>query len=236
MQVEYRLYAHYSNDENLCQLIKDGYDVHTSCAALIFGVDIADVTEDMRSKAKTINFGLLYGQGAAALAASLKMTQTEATQMKANYFKGLPTSRGFIDNVQTVTRQRGYIRNYYMRRRRLTQNECYKSVNALIQGVAADYIKHKSVDIYRFLKSGNYKTRMLLWVHDEIIFEIHESEIHLVPILRWLLSDFKTFRTFITAGCEECNPNWGNKIEVDSGFEALTDEQLTAIKEYNVWQ
>lgn len=237
-QVEYRLYAHYSQDTNLCQLIKDGYDVHTACAALLFNVPITEVKEDQRSKAKTINFGLLYGQGAAALAESLNMTATEAQNMKSNYFKGLPTSRGFIDNVQKVTRQRGYIRNFYKRRRRLTSNECYKAVNALIQGVAADYIKHKSANIYKFLKMNNYKTRMLLWVHDEIIFEIHESEIHLVPIIRWLMSDFTTFRTYITAGVEECAPNWGSKIDLgtETGFKELSVDEVEAIKNYNVWQ
>lgn len=236
-QVEYRLYAHYSQDETLCKMIKDGYDVHTATACILFEKDIKDITPDERQRAKTINFALIYGVGVGHLAELLEVSQTEAARIKQNYFDKLPTAGPFINNVQKVTRQRGYIRNWYNRRRRLTKNECFKAPNALIQGCAADYIKFRAVRIYKFLKMHNYKTRMLMFVHDEIIFEIAEDELFLAPILRWLLSEFKEFRTYITAGCEECCPDWGHKIDRDElGFKELSEEELAEIDAYDIYK
>ena len=235
-QVEYRLYAHYAKDDGLCQLIKQGHDVHTATAALLYHKDIADVTEDERSRAKTINFALIYGMGADALAGALKMTKAEAYEMKNRYFSALPTAKPFMQQVEGVIHARGYIKNHFGRRRRLTSNECYKAANALIQGCAADYIKHKIVLIYKYLKKNNLKTRMVNVVHDEVIFELHKDEKHIAPVLRWLLSDFKTFRAPITAGVEYGDPSWGAKVENNEcGFQELSDEELEELRQFNLY-
>jgi DNA polymerase-1 len=164
------------------------------------------------------------------------MAVGDAVRFKNRYFANIPEAKPFIDSVERVTRTRGYVVNFYDRRRRLKSNEVYKAPNALIQGCAADYIKHKMVRIYKYLKMNSLKTRMLLVVHDELIFEIHKDETHLIPKLRWLLSDFETFRVPITAGVEKGNPSWGQKIEPeDMGFEAFTEEELEAIDNYNVY-
>ena len=233
-QVEFRLFAHYAKASGLIEGIHNGQDVHTSSAKLMFGTE--DITEEQRDKAKTLNFSLIYGMGNAATADSLGMNMSEAMEFKNRYFACIPEAQPFIHQVERVTRTRGYVINFYGRRRRLKSDEVYKAPNALIQGCAADYIKHKMVRIYKYLKMNNYRTRMLLVVHDELIFEIHKDEKHLIPKLRWLLSDFETFRVPITAGVEKGNPSWGQKVEPeDVGFEAFTEEELEAIDNFNVF-
>ena len=236
MQIEYRLFAHYSKAEGLIQAIINGQDIHRATAAIIYNVPYDKVTDEQRTKAKTVNFSLIYGQGDQALADSLKMTVGDAVRFKNRYFANIPEAKPFVDAVERVTRTRGYVVNFYGRRRRLKSDEVYKAPNALIQGCAADYIKHKMVRIYKYLKMNNYKTRMLLVVHDELIFEVHKDEKHLIPKLRWLLSDFETFRVPITAGVEKGNPSWGQKVEPeDVGFEAFIKEEVNAIDNFNVF-
>lgn len=228
-QVEYRLFAHYAKLPSLLEQIKNGYDVHAATAATLFNQDldtlVAKVHEGdddataLRSRAKTLNFALIYGMGNQALANDLKVPLSEATDIKNRYFSTMPEARIFLNTVQDVIKSRGYVRNFYGRRRRLDHNECYKGPNALIQGCAADYIKFKIVRMYKYLKYNNLKTRMINVVHDEVVINIHNDEQEHAPILRWLLSDFETFRCPITAGAEVGDISWGEKKEVDIGFQ-----------------
>lgn len=196
--------------------------MHQATASIIYDVPYDEVTEEQRTKAKTVNFSLIYGQGDESSAMSLGMTITQAREFKRHYFAMIPEAEPFIFSVQRVTRTRGYIKNFYGRKRRLKTDEVYKAPNALIQGCAADYIKSKIVDIYKFLLYGGYKTRLLKVVHDELVFEVHDSERHLLPKLRWLLSDFETFRVPITAGVELGEPSWGEKVTpTDIDFEQV---------------
>ena len=228
-QVEYRLFAHYAKLPSLLEQIKNGYDVHAATAATLFNLDLDELVRRVhegddeataaRSRAKTLNFALIYGMGNQALANDLKVPLTEATEIKARYFSTMPEARVFINTVQQVIKMRGYVKNFFGRRRRLDPDDCYKAPNALIQGCAADYIKHKIVRIYKFLMWNGYKTHMTNVVHDEVVFDIHNDEAHLAPVLRWLMSDFETFRCPITAGAENGNPSWGQKVEQDCGFQ-----------------
>lgn len=220
----------------MIEAIHHGKDVHRATASIIYNVPYEDVADEQRSKAKTINFALIYGMGNQATADSLDMNVSEAMDFKNRYFAGIPEAMPFINSVERVTRTRGWIKNYYGRRRRLKSDEVYKATNALIQGCAADYIKHKMVNIHKYLNAHNYKSRMILVVHDEIVFEIHKDEKFLIPKLRWLLSDFETFRVPITAGVEKGNPSWGQKIKVnDIEFEPLTEEEMEAMVNYDVF-
>ena len=236
-QIEYRGLAHYAIALGLIQAIKDGKDIHTATAALLDpNTPYEEITEEQRTKAKTVNFSFVYGQGDEASAAALKMTKAGARRFKELYFAQIPEVKPFIEQVHSVIRARGYVRNYYNRRRRLTHDEAYKSPNALIQGWAADYIKHKVVLIYRFLMAHKYLTRMINIVHDELIFEIHKSERFLIPKLRWLLSEFEEYRCPITAGVEHGDPDWGHKIkDEDIGFEPITEEEKKAIENYDIY-
>lgn len=242
-QVEYRLFAHYAKIPSLLEQIANGYDVHTATAATLFGQDMEELAKKIhegddeataiRSRAKTLNFALIYGMGNQALANDLKVTLTEATDIKARYFSTMPEARVFINTVYQVIKMRGFVKNFYGRRRRLDADDCYKAPNALIQGCAADYIKHKVVDIYKYLRYNMLDTRMINIVHDELIFEVNENESEHVPVLRWLMSEFKAFRCPITAGVEFGNPSWGQKVEPDNiGFEEPTD---FTFRNYNVF-
>lgn len=241
-QVEYRLFAHYAKLPALLAQIKDGYDVHAATAATLFGLNLDELVEKVhagddeataaRSRAKTLNFALIYGMGNQALANDLRVPLTEATEIKARYFSTMPEARVFINTVQQVIKMRGYVRNFYGRRRRLDPDDCYKAPNALIQGCAADYIKHRIVRIYKYLMYNKLNTYMTNVVHDEVVFNIHNDEQALAPTLRWLMSDFETFRCPITAGAENGNPSWGQKEEQDIGFEPVVDMDFL---EYDVF-
>lgn len=225
-QVEYRLFAHYARIPGLIEQINNGYDVHAATAATLFNKNLAELVKKvhegdeeatlLRSHAKTINFALIYGMGNQALANDLHVSLTEATDIKQRYFATMPEARTFINTVWEVIKIRGFVKNFYGRRRRLGADDAYKAPNALIQGCAADYIKHKMVNIYKFIKYNNLKTHMINVVHDEIIFQIAEDEVSYAPTLRWLLSDFDNFRVKITAGVEYGNPSWGEKVEPDN--------------------
>lgn len=230
-QVEYRLFSHYAKIPGLIEQINNGYDVHAATAATLFNKDLDELVQKvhqgddeataLRSRAKTLNFALIYGMGNQALANDLKIPVSEATEIKQRYFAQMPEARTFINTVYNVIKVRGYIKNFYNRRRRLNTDECYKGPNSLIQGCAADYIKHKMVDIYKFLKYNNYRTHLVNVVHDEIVIQIANDERQIAPILRWLMSDFESFRVKITSGVEYGNPSWGQKVEPDDvGFEA----------------
>lgn len=228
-QVEYRLFAHYAKIPGLIESIKNGYDVHAATAALLFNKDVDELIEKvhkgddeasaLRSKAKTINFALIYGVGQDHLSEMLKCSPTEAAETKARYFSTMPEARVFINTVYQVIKMRGYVKNFYGRRRRLDSDDCYKAPNALIQGCAADYIKHKVVGMYKYIMYYGLKTHMTNIVHDEVVIDFHDDDKEHIPVLRWLLSDFTTFRCPITAGAEYGNPSWGQKVEPDDlGF------------------
>jgi DNA polymerase-1 len=242
-QVEYRLFAHYAKIPSLIEAIKKGYDVHAATAAMIFHVDIDELiskinagdtaANDMRSKGKTINFALIYGVGIDHLSDMLKCTVTEATNLKVNYFSQMPEAKVFISTVHQVIKARGFVKNFYGRRRRLDPDDCYKAPNALIQGCAADYIKSKLVNMFKYIMHNNLKTKLLLPIHDEVIVMSHKDEQEHIPVLRWLLSDFKSFRCPITAGVEKGAPSWGQKVsQEDIGFKEPDDMSFLS---YNVY-
>ena len=242
-QVEYRLFAHYAKIPDLLEQIKNGYDVHAATAATLFNKNLEELVKKvhegddeataLRSRAKTLNFALIYGMGNQALANDLKVSLTEATDIKARYFSTMPEARVFINTVYQVIKMRGFVKNFYGRRRRLDSDDCYKAPNALIQGCAADYIKHKVVDIYKYLNYNKLKTRLINIVHDELVIEMYYEEMDKAPTLRWLLSDFDQFRCPITAGVEFGNPSWGQKVEPeDIGFK---EPESFEYRNYNVF-
>lgn len=188
---------------------------------------------EMRSRGKTINFALIYGVGISHLSELLNCSTTEATELKSIYFSQMPEARTFISTVYQVIKVRGYIRNFFGRRRRLDPDDCYKAPNALIQGCAADYIKWRLIDMYKYIMHNDLKAQIILIVHDEIVLMVPKDEEEHIPVFRWLLSDFKSFRCPITAGVEKGDPSWGQKITPpDPGFkEPKADDYL----DYNIY-
>lgn len=183
-QIELRIMAHLSGDENLIKAFQDGEDIHRSTASKVFNVSPSEVTSDMRRKAKEVNFGILYGLGPFGLKQRLGITQMHAKEIIDTYFKTFPKVKQFMNEsalkakekgyAETTTGRRRYLKNINSKNAAVRQFEERVAVNMPIQGTAADMIKIAMIRIYDELKK--YKTKMLLQVHDELVFDLHIDE------------------------------------------------------------
>lgn len=186
-QIELRVIASMSGDAGMIEAFTNNLDIHAATAAKVFGVGIEEVTKEMRYKAKSVNFGLIYGQGAFGLAENLGISRTEAKEIIDNYFLQFPGIRTYMNEVVESARNRGYVETMLGRRRYLrdinSANATVRSfaernaINAPIQGTAADMIKLAMINVQKRLKAGNYQSRMILQVHDELLFDVHHSEL-----------------------------------------------------------
>ena len=185
-QIELRLLAHLSGDAAFVEAFERGGDIHRQTAAVIFGVAEAEVTPEMRARAKTINFGTIYGQGSFALSRMLGITQDEAKTFIQQYFERFAGVRRWLDATVEEARQRGYVETLFGRRRYITELKDKNfnirafgertATNSPLQGSAADLIKIAMIRIHAALPAARLKTRMLLQVHDELVFEVPEGE------------------------------------------------------------
>lgn len=177
-------------------------------------LEVAGMSID-RQQAKTIALGLAYGQGKDLLAKNLNMTVEAALAFKNAFFKALPALKKFDEYLQSQVKYKGRIHNPFGRVSFLAKEESYKALNAFIQGTSADITKIAMVNIHEFLKP--YKTKMLLCVHDELVFKIHNSEMHLVPELQRLMSEaYKHKHISLGTGVEISATNWGDKQKLTS--------------------
>ena len=189
-QIELRLMAHFSQDEHMLAAFRSGQDIHAATAAKIYGVAIEQVTKDQRRKAKTANFGIIYGISAFGLAQQLDCSRTEAKQLIDDYFAAFPRVISYIESQKEIARQRGYAETLFGRKRYLpditSQNATVRSfaernaVNAPIQGTAADIIKMAMVAIHRRLKEEGLRAQMIMQVHDELNFNVPNGEVEQV--------------------------------------------------------
>ncbi|HPZ25284.1 MAG TPA: DNA polymerase I, partial [Kaistella sp.] len=186
-QIELRLIAEISNEENMIKAFQNGEDIHASTASKLFNVPLEEVTKTQRSQAKTVNFGIIYGQGAFGLAEQTGLSRTEAKQMIENYFATYPQLKKYMAEQVQKAQDLGYVETILNRKRHLkdinSANFVVKAhaernaVNAPIQGSAADVIKLAMIKIDEKLQEKNLKTKMLLQVHDELVFEAPIEEI-----------------------------------------------------------
>ena len=189
-QIELRLLAHFSQDEHLLKAFREGQDIHSATAAKIFHCPIEQVTKDQRRRAKTANFGIIYGISAFGLAQQLDCPRTEAKQLIDDYFVAFPQVQTYIETQKEFARQHGYSITLFGRKRYLpdihSHNATVRSfaernaVNAPIQGTAADIIKMAMVNIHRRLKEEHLQTQMIMQVHDELNFNVPEHEVEQV--------------------------------------------------------
>ena len=193
-QIELRVAASMSGDPGMCEAFNAGKDIHTATAAKVYGVAESEVTKDMRYKAKSVNFGIIYGQGAFGLAENLNISRTEAKTLIDNYFKEYAGIKKFMDDQVNFARENGYVQTILGRKRWLrditSNNATVRSfaernaINAPIQGSAADMIKVAMINIDKEFKSMDIKSRMILQVHDELVFDIYRPELdQLKPII-----------------------------------------------------
>ncbi len=186
-QIELRLMAHLSKDKSMIADFLSGNDIHAATAAKIFGVEINDVTREMRSRAKTANFGIIYGISSFGLSERLTIGRKEAKELIDGYFNSYPGVKVYMDESIKKAREVGYVTTMFGRRRYLrdihSRNQVVRgnaernAINAPIQGSAADIIKIAMVRIYDRMKSENFLSKMILQVHDELIFEVLTAEL-----------------------------------------------------------
>ena len=186
-QIELRLMAHLSGDRNMIGDFLSGNDIHAATASKIFGVDIKDVTREMRGKAKTANFGIIYGISSYGLSERLTIGRKEAKDLIDGYFNSYPGVKKYMDESIRKAREQGYVTTMFGRRRYLrdiqSRNQVVRgnaernAINAPLQGTAADIIKIAMVRIHEKLKNEGYGSKMILQVHDELIFEVVPGEL-----------------------------------------------------------
>lgn len=189
-QIELRIMAHLSQDKNMIDAFLSGYDIHAATAAKIYKVDINDVTADMRRKAKTANFGIIYGISVFGLAERMNVSRQEAKELIDGYFETYPQVKEYMDSSIQVAREKGYVETIFHRKRFLpdinSRNAVVRgyaernAINAPIQGSAADIIKVAMSLIYQRFQSNNLKAKMILQVHDELNFSVPEAEKEIV--------------------------------------------------------
>ncbi len=185
-QIELRIMAHLSGDRNMIEAFTSGHDIHAATAAKIYKVDIKDVTSDMRRKAKTANFGIIYGISVFGLAERLGIERKEAKELIDGYFATYPEIKGYMDKSINEAREKGYVETIYHRKRFLPDINSHNAVvrgyaernaiNAPIQGSAADIIKVAMVNIYKRFMQEDIKAKMILQVHDELNFSVPQEE------------------------------------------------------------
>ena len=185
-QVELRLMAHLSGDENLCEAFREGKDIHSATAARIFKKSIDEVTSEERRRAKTANFGIIYGISAFGLSQRLRIPRSEAKMLIDGYFESYPKVKEYMDNVVALAREKGYVETLFGRRRYLadidSRNANARSlaernaINAPIQGTAADIMKRAMVNVARRFKEEGIRSRITMQVHDEIVVDLLRTE------------------------------------------------------------
>ena len=193
-QIELRIMAELSGDPNLREAFIQGEDIHTATAARVFGVAKEEATREMRSKAKMVNFGIIYGISAFGLAQRLNISRTEADEIITQYRANYPGVQDYLDQtiefaqkheyVETITGRRRYIRDIHARNQAVRAGAERNAINAPIQGTAADMIKIAMVEIQDLLRTRNAKTQLLLQVHDELVFDLAlDEQAELVPLI-----------------------------------------------------
>jgi len=192
-QIELRIIAALSKEETMIEAFKNGEDIHASTASKVFNVPLNEVTREQRSNAKTVNFGIIYGVSAFGLSNQTSLSRSESKELIDTYYTTYPKLRSFIHEQVDFARDNGYVQTVLGRRRYLkdinSRNAVVRSaaernaVNAPIQGSAADIIKIAMINIYKKLQKGNYKTKMLLQVHDELVFDVYKPELDSIKSL-----------------------------------------------------
>ena len=192
-QIELRIIAALSEEETMIEAFRNGEDIHASTAARVFNVPISEVSREQRSNAKTVNFGIIYGVSAFGLSNQTSLSRGEAKELIDTYYKTYPKLRNYMSEQVDFARENGYVQTVLGRRRYLkdinSANAVVRgaaernAVNAPIQGSAADIIKIAMINIHKKLKEGNYKTKMLLQVHDELVFDVFKPELEEIKTL-----------------------------------------------------
>ena len=192
-QIELRIIAALSEEDNMIEAFKNGEDIHASTASKVFNIPIKEVTREQRSNAKTVNFGIIYGVSAFGLSNQTDLSRSEAKDLIDTYYETYPKLKAYINKQIAFARENGYVQTVLGRRRYLndinSRNQVVRgaaernAVNAPIQGSAADIIKIAMINIFKKLNQGNFKSKMLLQVHDELVFDAYKPELDQLKVM-----------------------------------------------------
>lgn len=217
-QIELRIIAALSEEENMINAFKNGEDIHASTAAKVFNVPLEEVTREQRSNAKTVNFGIIYGVSAFGLSNQTNLSRSEAKELIDTYYETYPKLKAYMTSQVDFAREKGYVETVLKRRRYLkdinSRNAMVRSgaernaVNAPIQGSAADIIKLAMINIHQRFKKENFKSKMLLQVHDELVFDAHKDELETIkPIIKYEMEN--AFKMSVPLDVEiDMGQNW----------------------------
>jgi DNA polymerase-1 len=194
-QIELRIIAELSKDAGMIEAFQSGQDIHKATAAKVYNVELHEVTSEMRSRAKMVNFGIIYGISAFGLSERLNIPRKEAAEIIENYFAKYSRIKEYMDESIALAKEKGYVETIMGRRRYLrdinSSNHTVRgfaernAINAPIQGSAADMIKIAMINIHKDFKEKNFKSKMLLQVHDELVFDVWKDELEIIqPIIR----------------------------------------------------
>ena len=219
-QIELRLLAHISGDEHLIKAFNSGEDIHAITASKVFGVKLDKVTKEMRRKAKAVNFGIVYGQSKYGLAKNLGITNNEAQEFIDKYFKTYPGVKEYMNEEVEFVNKKGYVETIFGRKRYLSaelNSSTYSirefaqraAINQPLQGTAADLIKMAMVKVERELEAKNLKTKMIMQVHDELVFEVPKEELEIVKELVMRCMELKNIPLRVPLVVDvNCGPTW----------------------------
>lgn len=213
-QMEMRMMFDLAGEYSVIDLIKKGFDPHKATAYTMFKLTDETYEKKYRNAAKAINFGLIYGMGVSKLATTLGVEYNEALDLKEQYFRNLPATARFIKRVTLSAKNSGHIFNWLGREYFFLRDEAYKAVNYLIQGGCADIVKIAMVRTHNRLK--DHSSRLILQIHDELIFEVADGEEYLVAQLKEIMEGVYPFRSLpMTCGVDKSNKSWHDKEPVD---------------------
>ena len=191
-QIELRIIADFSGDKEMIKAFREEKDIHSITASKVFNVNLNDVTKDMRRRAKEVNFGIIYGISPFGLSQNLNISRAEAKEIIDSYFNQFKNVKKYMDNSIELAREKKYVSTILGRRRYLrdidSRNYTLRSfaernaINTPIQGSAADIIKLAMIKIYNWIKKNNLKSKMIMQVHDELVFDVKNNELELFQL------------------------------------------------------
>jgi DNA polymerase I-like protein with 3'-5' exonuclease and polymerase domains len=214
-QMEVRMLLYYLNTPEATALLnKPNVDFHSENAVIAYGIDKDHPDFSFyRQLVKTITFGVLYGMGEKKLAMTLQISRTKAREYKNNFIERMPGFKEFKTNVERAIERTGTVRNKYGRLYQINKNDAYKGINFLIQGTSAEVVTERFIECVEYLKDK--PSRLLIQVHDELVFEVHDSEYHEVVHDLKDIMEQNSLGLTLQVDIEVANPSWAEKVEYD---------------------
>lgn len=229
--------CHYAQPATILQYLKEGKEIHKAFASMIYGIPYDEVSKDLRNVSKSVEFAIVYGAGGSKVASMTGLSLEDANKAMADIKRNIPEIDIFIRTANQVGKERRMVRTRLNRWVYLEKGREYACVNYVIQGSAADSTKGRMVDIYKFLRANNYKTHMILQVHDSLLQCVHkDEEDFILGYLRYLQTERELFRVDVNVDVAKCSPTWRDKEDIDVPCVEPPANQLEKMRNYNIFE